>query len=223
MCSGFLRTAFNGWCTERRFQRTGTCRFGCHSMWQEDSIGHYAVCPYSVAFARNFLRFRPRNFHIGHFVALGLTEGNLAREEIETRALWCYAVYRAWVLLSYLNKQLEKESWGMPKPLLLSTRDGVRIQVGARCHDPLIFGHVRLSKFVSIFGIAFTACPLTGSSSYVLLFFSWKFAWWRPVASRTRQGTGCPRYSMSPFQVASRSILLIIPQSTRKLAFEVDP
>ena len=33
-----LRTAWNGWCTARRFQHLGKCLFGCGSFMQEDSI-----------------------------------------------------------------------------------------------------------------------------------------------------------------------------------------
>ena len=54
-----LRSLFNGWCTARRFQVTGSsCLFHCsmrHSDLQEDSIEHYAHCPVVVDFARRTL------------------------------------------------------------------------------------------------------------------------------------------------------------------------
>ena len=47
-----LRAGLNGWCTSRRFQGHGTCRFGCQA---EDSIEHYACCPAVRDFARRRL------------------------------------------------------------------------------------------------------------------------------------------------------------------------
>ena len=40
----WLKTVFNGWCTARRFQESGTCRLsqGCAG---EDDIAHYVGCP----------------------------------------------------------------------------------------------------------------------------------------------------------------------------------
>ena len=101
ICSAVLRTSWNGWCTKRRFQKWGPCCLGCDAFWQEDSIEHYAKCPISITFARNFLRIRPQHLHIGHFVALGLTEGSQPREEIMMRAIWVYALYKTHNMLRY--------------------------------------------------------------------------------------------------------------------------
>ena len=35
-----LRTAWNGWCTHRRFQKHRNCLFACNCFIQEDSIEH---------------------------------------------------------------------------------------------------------------------------------------------------------------------------------------
>jgi len=40
--ASYLRTICNGWCTRRRFQQQGWCRFGCGG--QEDSLSHFAHC-----------------------------------------------------------------------------------------------------------------------------------------------------------------------------------
>ena len=64
----FLRTLFNGWCTARRFQQSGSsCLFDCcmtHSDLREDSIEHYAHCPFVIAFARDKLHM-PQE-HVGN-------------------------------------------------------------------------------------------------------------------------------------------------------------
>ncbi len=99
ICSAVLRTQWNGWCTRRRFQQIGRCCLGCTSLLQEDSIEHYAVCPISVAFAKNYLRIRPSRFHLGQLVALGTTDDHLPRDEIVVRAIWAYALYRTHNLL----------------------------------------------------------------------------------------------------------------------------
>ena len=52
-----------------------------------------------MRFAREFLRIRPEVLHRGHFVALGLTDGESPREEIEMRALWTFVAYKAHNLL----------------------------------------------------------------------------------------------------------------------------
>ena len=38
------RTIWNGWCTSRRFQSAGPCRFGCRSLGAADSLEHYSCC-----------------------------------------------------------------------------------------------------------------------------------------------------------------------------------
>ena len=92
---------WNGWCTKRRFQQYGTCCLGCDAFWQEDSIEHYACCSVATGFARNFLRIRPVHFHVGHLVALGLTDKGCSEEDILMHALWAYALYKAHNLLRY--------------------------------------------------------------------------------------------------------------------------
>ena len=42
VAAAFIRTAFNGWCTARRFQQRAVCLLGCQR--GEDSIEHYSRC-----------------------------------------------------------------------------------------------------------------------------------------------------------------------------------
>ena len=48
VCSAVMRTVWNGWCTNRRFQKdslfSGACVLGCGG-YTKDSIEHYARCP----------------------------------------------------------------------------------------------------------------------------------------------------------------------------------
>ena len=95
---------------------------GCAAFWQEDSIEHYAKCPILICFARNLLRIRPQHFHIGYFLALGLTEGTQPREEILMRAIWVYALYKAHNVLRYKPLRPGEELSEMLKKL---AREGV--------------------------------------------------------------------------------------------------
>ena len=49
VCAAILRTAWNGWCTKRRFQSLGACVFGCGAFLQADSVEHYSGCRVCVA------------------------------------------------------------------------------------------------------------------------------------------------------------------------------
>ena len=51
-----LSTAWNRWCTERRFGRQGPCVLGCQAVGAEDSIEHYSACSVVRRFAAHFLR-----------------------------------------------------------------------------------------------------------------------------------------------------------------------
>jgi len=88
-----LRTAWNGWCTSRRFQHSGKCIFACQAFAQEDSIEHYAGCSICVNFLRGKLHYRgPINR--GHLIVLGANSGSQTDEDICRLALWNYSIYK---------------------------------------------------------------------------------------------------------------------------------
>ena len=85
-----LRTYLNGWCTARRFQRTGACLF-CKG--GEDSLEHFSRCPIIrvVANSRmdlNLCASRPLRFFM-------LDGDVLSRDQILRHAVFLHAVYRA--------------------------------------------------------------------------------------------------------------------------------
>ena len=95
VAAAVLRTLWNGWTTEHRFQGSGTCVLGCSS-WAEDKVEHYAVCPCVKKFGRSFFNFRPGPDpnQTGQFITLGLNDGTATDEDIVRKALWVYATYR---------------------------------------------------------------------------------------------------------------------------------
>ena len=56
VASALLRTWFNGWCTRRRFQGSGSCIFGC--AYGKDSVEHYSACSRLHSYGRQQLRPR---------------------------------------------------------------------------------------------------------------------------------------------------------------------
>ena len=56
LSAAVLSTAWNRWCTERRFGRHGPCVLQCGVQQGEDSVEHYALCPIVRGFAASFLR-----------------------------------------------------------------------------------------------------------------------------------------------------------------------
>jgi len=124
-----LRTAWNGWCTERRFQRHGPCLFGCGSWVQEDSVEHYAGCSVCVSFLRKRLQYRDP-IDRGHLVVLGThqvypSQGNLMR-----LALWSYVLYRSF---NHLRKAGARPPSGLSLPGIFEQylRDAVNGHEGA--------------------------------------------------------------------------------------------
>ena len=95
-----LRTAWNGWCTRRRFQQYGPCLFSCGSFLQEDSIEHYACCRTCVSFLRKRLHFQGP-IDRGHLVVLGTNHRGQSQEDIMRLGLWVYVLYRTF---NYLRK-----------------------------------------------------------------------------------------------------------------------
>ena len=88
-----LSTAWNRWCTDRRFQRTPQrgCVLGCGAC--EDSIEHYSRCGLVHTFAGKFLRLdfaRARGLELFTFAFDGWSGD---REKVKASIL-IYAVYR---------------------------------------------------------------------------------------------------------------------------------
>ena len=94
VCAAVLRTAWNGWCTARRFQGHGLCVFGCKCWIQEDSIEHYANCSISTTFIRKHLGYR-HDLSRGSLVALGTHYAMPSDEDLLRLALWNFALYKA--------------------------------------------------------------------------------------------------------------------------------
>ena len=91
-----LRTMFNGWTSDKRFQKSSHCKLGCHGFMDEDCIEHYSICPTVVQFARSFLNLGVQNFTpgVGDFVTLGLNRGTLEDSTLALKAILVYSVYR---------------------------------------------------------------------------------------------------------------------------------
>ena len=92
-----LRTAFNGWCTGRRFQQRGCCVLGCPLA--ADSLEHYFRCPRYRVFLGRHLGLRGRDGAAGFDAFFGWRRG-LALESGEgadtagLAALGMYSLYR---------------------------------------------------------------------------------------------------------------------------------
>ena len=92
--SAVLRCAWNGWCTERRFQGSGRCLFNCGAFWQADSLEHYASCSVCVRFLRQHLHYtKPVNR--GHLITLGANTCSQSEEDTIRLALWVFALYKS--------------------------------------------------------------------------------------------------------------------------------
>ena len=100
-----LRTAWNGWCTSRRFQQSGRCVFKCGAYFQEDSIEHYAGCSMCIEFLRNQLRYQGP-IDKGHLIVLGCNTSLRSQEDICRLALWNYVVYKAYNFLRRSNRDV---------------------------------------------------------------------------------------------------------------------
>jgi hypothetical protein len=118
-----LRTAWNGWCTSRRFQQSGKCIFNCQAFAQEDSIEHYAGCSICVAFLRSKLHYRgPINR--GHLIVLGANSGSQTDEDICRLALWSYSLYKTFNSLRH-SRGRSGDAQAMIELLNAFLREGV--------------------------------------------------------------------------------------------------
>ena len=87
--SSIARTHWNAWCTSRRFQQEGTCRFLC-SPSACDSIEHYMFCPVFVSLATEILHL-PKFDSMQDFLLLNhrlWDDGRLAVSAIAVHALY---------------------------------------------------------------------------------------------------------------------------------------
>ena len=101
--AAYLRVVCDGWCTRRRFQGLGRCRFGCG--YDADEIKHYASCTVIREGLRRHFGILPatRGWELDCFLLL---ESNPIscnyiphgwepdRYVTRQRAIACYAVYR---------------------------------------------------------------------------------------------------------------------------------
>ena len=107
----FLRTLLNGWCTARRFQQPGSsCLFDCcmtHSDLREDSIEHYAHCPFVIAFARDKLHM-PQE-HVGNIAAFLCLSRDTPDDARVLQLILLYPVYGATNTLRYSRTTLQPQ------------------------------------------------------------------------------------------------------------------
>ena len=94
--AALLSTAFNRWCTDRRFQVSNGrgCVLGC-SQGQEDSIEHYCCCRVVRDAAASFLKLHLGEAPLGAFIGVEGLHGQRQQATVPSRvALLVYAVYR---------------------------------------------------------------------------------------------------------------------------------
>ena len=98
VCAAGLRTIWNGWCTERRFQRrwgeSNVCMLGCKG-GAEDSIEHYPQCPVVQQAIRSQLRVRVPNGRAMSFWMMNECPEHDYEEFLTAYALIIYATYNA--------------------------------------------------------------------------------------------------------------------------------
>ena len=91
-----LRTLFNGWPTERRWQRSGDCLLGCACPSQADSIEHYLRCPIVRATMAPRLRLHWQPAEAWTFLLFADVPQGIADEPATWArvAIAVYAIYR---------------------------------------------------------------------------------------------------------------------------------
>lgn len=129
VCAAVFRTLFNGWCTERRFQRrwkhTNKCVLGCGGE-AEDSIEHYCCCPAVQDTLRSQLRILIPSCSALSFFMLNETHTD-PDTYLTSCALITYAAYNAtnyyrnsgtttyWIARDHLRQVLIQATYGHPK------------------------------------------------------------------------------------------------------------
>jgi len=92
------RTAWNGWTSARRFQKSSHhCLLCCTSPYAEDSIEHYAKCKVTGDLCTAFVGLSAVHYSqwLGNFVVLGVNHSKVNDTTLVKRAVVVYAIYRA--------------------------------------------------------------------------------------------------------------------------------
>lgn len=94
LSAALMRTWYQGWCTNSRFQRAGTCIWGCR---RPDDSRSYALCPTVWNFAQKALNLAiPRNeAKMETFYVIHKRWTKATRPELLCRAALVAAIYRA--------------------------------------------------------------------------------------------------------------------------------
>ena len=90
--AAIVRTWLNGWCTQRRFQSCGSCRWGC--LHGADSIEHYSQCRVLEGLFSRRLRLPALADPAARSERFLLLHGARG-DELVRCSLWLAAVYRA--------------------------------------------------------------------------------------------------------------------------------
>ena len=88
--AAIVRTWYNGWCTGRRFQQSGTCIFGCQ---YEDSIEHYSRCPIVMNFGHRYLNLERGGHNLERFLLLDVSPTSISTVKIACQSAWVATVY----------------------------------------------------------------------------------------------------------------------------------
>ena len=91
-----FRTWLNGWCTHRRFQEQGPCRF-CGS--EEDSIEHFTCCRLINAVGRTVAGFPDSSADRLGWLLLG--DAHLTSDDLIRRTVFMHCLYRTHCSLRY--------------------------------------------------------------------------------------------------------------------------
>ena len=93
--AAWLRTLWNGWTTQDRFQQgaSSCCVLGCGN--GIDSLKHYPFCKVVRNFGRTFLGLQEESSQdiLSNFVALGVNLAAVPDDVLVRRAVLVYAVY----------------------------------------------------------------------------------------------------------------------------------
>ena len=93
--AAIMRTWYNGWCTQRRFQREdgGTCMLGC--LFGQDSIEHYSTCRHVFEYAKSKLRLPDPQDRLQRRMQFFLLDPLATRldADLQVQALLTTAVY----------------------------------------------------------------------------------------------------------------------------------
>ncbi|CAK0791805.1 unnamed protein product [Prorocentrum cordatum] len=126
--AAFIRTAFNGWCTARRFQGRAGCLLGCGR--GNDSIEHYSDCATYHSFCRQHAGLAAPAaedrlacfLNLGHSTLIRRDAGCSRERATMLRALTVYAAYRVQASVRSGSLQVAEAAGALPAML----REGAR-------------------------------------------------------------------------------------------------